>query len=884
MDLNILAKQLINELVERCHSRYGFSSMTCTVYDTAWVSMVSKPVEDTRVWLFPASFESILRTQIPNGGWNEGTIETDSILDTAAALYALCKHRRDYKEDDLEGRISSAAHFLTKRLNKMDLSGILPSLLKIREQKLARIDFDKIYRGAKSSILHSLEAFIGEVDFDRLSHHKVVGSMMASPSSTAAYLMNCSTWDDESEEYLRYVVETKSGTRTGDVPSAFPSTLFETSWVLSTLLESGFTEDDLGPSQLQKVKKYFMESFTSGSGLIGFAPLLEADADDTAKGITMMSLLGVPISVSPLIERYSDGEKFRTYSNEITASISTNSNVLTAMCMAPLENRHRPAIEMVVKFLCETWWKNSHNIRDKWVRPDPADISLHKYLGLYDKDYIARRGGKLQPRRFSGVSATLHDAVIVLFQSLSFLLVAQREDGSWQGKRESTALAVITINIVASLPIVRPLLGQVKTAIDNGCMFLSRNLESKPERIWIEKVTYGSQYISDAFTLAALRYSDQDFVTNLETSVTGTLDAILKPLKFFRQLPMFSCTPEWSTVASLIEGSLFESLLRKACFEVFPDNLSGNESHFSFIPFTWTSGNNLHSRPLTPGIMLEMMIISALAYQMDEFIESKVAKLSIESVKSLRKSVMQLFDEVISKTPDVLVKNAGPLPSDSLELHQVCGVFKAFISYIWYAPYNRIATQNSRAQLRIAVEDFLIAHLTQTEDNYYLARQSRSEQLNRKFLQPPKSSLLDWVRTTSGDHTAGPFAFTAFISMLGNGTDCLNSPLAKYVAQDVSRHLAALCRLYNDFGSVTRDMAEGNLNSVNFPEFGAELEIAKKDLLRIGEYERRCLNQSLAELRPLVDEAVFASLQVFCTSADMYGEMYVIKDLTPAIK
>jgi hypothetical protein len=85
----------------------------------------------------------------------------------------------------------------------------------------------------QTTLIHTLEAFVGTLDFDQVKHHKMPnGSMLGSPSSTAAYLMNCSTWDDEAETYLRIVFEHHAyiGNR-GGFPSAFPSTLFEISWV-----------------------------------------------------------------------------------------------------------------------------------------------------------------------------------------------------------------------------------------------------------------------------------------------------------------------------------------------------------------------------------------------------------------------------------------------------------------------------------------------------------------------------------------------------------------------------------------------------------------------------------------------------------------------------
>ena len=101
----------------------------------------------------------------------------------------------------------------------------------INKNKLSRFRPEFLYGPRRFTALHSLEAFIGNLDFDKVKHHKVYGSMLGSPSSTAAYLMHASEWDDESEDYIRHVIKFAAGRGSGGVPSAFPSTHFEITWV-----------------------------------------------------------------------------------------------------------------------------------------------------------------------------------------------------------------------------------------------------------------------------------------------------------------------------------------------------------------------------------------------------------------------------------------------------------------------------------------------------------------------------------------------------------------------------------------------------------------------------------------------------------------------------
>jgi len=91
---------------------------------------------------------------------------------------------------------------------------------------LENFNTEILYSSPKTSA-HSLEAFIGRIDFDRLTRHKTFGSMMASSASTAAYLMQCSTWDNEAESYIRRVICEGMGKGNGGLPSVFPTPIFE---------------------------------------------------------------------------------------------------------------------------------------------------------------------------------------------------------------------------------------------------------------------------------------------------------------------------------------------------------------------------------------------------------------------------------------------------------------------------------------------------------------------------------------------------------------------------------------------------------------------------------------------------------------------------------
>lgn len=259
------ASELLCSMIESHDPCYGFGNMSCAVYDTAWVSMITKPVGADLQWLSPESFQYVLDTQDASGGWNSGASEIDSILNTLAGLLALRKHatttcvsETDNLSKGLVSKIYKAATFLQEKLQTWDVGStihvgfeiLVPNLLdllekqglvfefpgrdllmKIKDLKMTKIRPEMLYANNSMTAIHSLEAFINQIDFDRVAHHKIHGSMMASPSSTAAYLMHSSSWDHESEAYIRHVISSGPGRGNGSVPSAFPSTFFEISWV-----------------------------------------------------------------------------------------------------------------------------------------------------------------------------------------------------------------------------------------------------------------------------------------------------------------------------------------------------------------------------------------------------------------------------------------------------------------------------------------------------------------------------------------------------------------------------------------------------------------------------------------------------------------------------
>jgi hypothetical protein len=248
---------------------YRFGSFTASIYDTAWLSMVRKPEDDRVTWLFPESLEYILQSQRDDGTWESYASPVDGILNTLAALLAFL-HHRDYEPNDpanLSRRIEMACKGLASLLQDWSVDTtvhvgfeiLVPSLLRqvgrfglhfdfpgrnqlyeLQSRKMKRFKPELAYMKQPTTLLHSLEALVGLIDFDRVAHQcNARTGIFGSPAATAAYLMSCSTWDVRAEQYLKTTVA-DTGNH-GGVPSAFPTSLFEFSWVGSRICIEAFT-------------------------------------------------------------------------------------------------------------------------------------------------------------------------------------------------------------------------------------------------------------------------------------------------------------------------------------------------------------------------------------------------------------------------------------------------------------------------------------------------------------------------------------------------------------------------------------------------------------------------------------------------------------------
>lgn len=236
--------------------------------------------------------------------------------------------------------------------------------------------------------------------------------------------------------------------------------------------------------------------------------------------------------------------------------------------------------------------------------------------------------------------------IMTLFQILVRTLHCQALNGSWGDKEscEESSYALIALKTLISLPCVQPLKSSVDVAIISAEIFL-RNTEAtlkEPERLWIEKVSFGCLSLSKAYLYAALHTN-----AGARHSFNGpTLQLFEIPdhkvttfQRFFANPPMFSTAPPWFLAAALIEGYLLLPRLRVEVPNIFSRREMTEAKYLEYIPFTWAAANNLSMSYLSFNFVYQMNVLSVLNYQVDEYMEGVVGKYFPNRLPEIRAAV-----------------------------------------------------------------------------------------------------------------------------------------------------------------------------------------------------------------------------------------------------
>lgn len=931
-DLITRARRIVNKISHGCQLEGGFGGFSVSVYDTAWVSMVTKTDSvGVRQWVFPEAFAYILRQQHEDGSWGTDASPIDLILDTMAGLLSLLEHRAVNVAEgrngegrdnvDYQGRISRATTVLSNALGSWDVLStvhvgfeiLVPCLLdelakrevnlefpakaqliQLYQDKVSKFRPDMITSRKQTTLLHSLEGLIGKVDFQNVKHHcTLYGGMMGSPASTAAYLLHSPVWDEAAEQYLRNVLN-RPGSG-GGAPSGFPTLIFESCWTISTLLTSGYTIDDFPTEDTQNITIYLQQAFKTQHGLLGFALGFVPDADDTARSLLALSQLGVQIDPSSLVKHFEASDHFQTYNFERDPSFSANANTLLALLKAPNRTDFVSQIGKALRFLVSCW--ESGELRDKWnLAPEYSQMLfanvLLEVIAVWSEGQLA--------------GLVTFDIPIILCQLLLKIRNGQNENGSWANSVESTAYSVLLLAYISRLPWSSLLHEVIHTSVIKGREYLARHIDdwSEGDYIWIEKVSYRLPILSETYCLAAMKISTEETVWNSKIKDIFTIpDEKLRTMsKFLKRLPMFRDTCPETILWSIAEAHFYFQKLKTMRLEIFPrDDMDlTKDKYLEFIPMCWTIVNATTGFSLSGHIMWEMMLISMLNYQVDEYMESVVGCLPTSCIPELKDEIRAAcLDEYVSTenalelhltwihshelppTPQVEISRSQP---PSIQFARVVNVLRNYVKHIRHHRCFIASSPGAQKEVSEELRKFLFAHIAHNGDNLCL------KERDEKCDSPVYSQLyFDWVRTTGANDTSCPYSFSFFNCLItGEKCDSSSSVRRRYFTRALGLHLATMCRQYNDYGSYSRDKEEKNLNSLDFADFNENFpkrsRPQKEDLMDIAEFERSCMQLCFKRLSSEVSQKVSAQLHAFINVTDLFGQIYVVQDIASRLK
>lgn len=647
--------------------------------------------------------------------------------------------------------------------------------------------------------------------------------------------------------------------------------------------------------------------------------------------ISALGLLGKDVSVQRMLSEFENSTHFYTYAGERNPSYSSNCNV--CMCLLRRDNVFDYTTQVVksAAFLSRHWYAG--NTKDKWVTMDiwygtlylmlisTQNVSKHYLMMLVAKaftKFLSRwEAGKLDNSKIP--HSLVHQQIpVILLEILMTTVDSQILDGSWDNKHEVTAYAILTLDAISKLSWISKDGFEVSSSIRKGQAYLNDHHKnwSYAEYLWIEKVAYGSSNLSIAYCLAALKVevTEMQLLSNEEPCQEFDLLAIQKSQamkSFFAKIPAFKNEKPWKIELWLLQASFFIPSFVEARLHIFPRKNVGADKYLQFIPFTWISSANSGIR-LNLDLQWSMMLISMLIYQVDEFMEAVVGQdllhdlewvkgligyccrptaEDVDSKRSLSKSSSE--DDHFDGTRKGNIRSEKQKPSDAQNRNDVKISLEKFILYVRQHP--RVLNSSAWLQTWLVkeLESFLLSHVAHIEDCQLFTKDAPvSEQPS--IFKHARASYYDWLRTTASNSTSCPFAFVFFLCLIDEPSkEALADGVPRYLAQSACRHLANMCRQHNDFGSVVRDRVEHNVNSINFAEIrdstntqhpslleGKEA-VLKEKLLQVAEYERRCRDNALDELDRLVDPRLMRNLRIFVKVTDLYGQIYLVKDVSP---
>ncbi|CAG8534697.1 13470_t:CDS:2 [Ambispora gerdemannii] len=587
----------------------GFSDMSMSPYDTAWVAMVPVPLyketkqpKDFKL-AFPECFDWLLSTQDENGSWaRTGAGSITAGLSALCALSMFKNRAGSYFEEKLRelgftlehfnGVFEKGVFFLRNTLNEWDINDVdmtgfeltvpflmsqlekldppvyfdFPDkerLLSENKRKMSLVPLEVIFKlaakGQPLTLTHTIEAFVGRIDFSRLQNpgfQAINGSYGSSAAATAAVLVEAPKWDEKAHEFLRRIILRcpEYARVSGYVPTVSDLGLFEMCWVLHCVGELMLSVNHQPganseypllklSTNLRCFVEYIKELLVDQKGTMRWASWdnhVPADVDDTAVANYLITQFDpsypIDFNLKAMLDTFWNGKYFSSFARERTPrertlSVSCNVHATTFMLSVRDNAKKQSRYPLIVEaknsnnsvekvnldeVICSTInfifskRNETHVWLDKWnlspwyttMKSIQLLLSLQKYPDILQSSDIQTNKNLLDYCR----------------KSIDVLLSVQHSDGSWGqssadaiGNMEETSYALRLLNAAADHWQDD---NQIQDAIEKGRASLLKTFDismtdeayfyTKQPYLWITKQLYCVPRIIKASILLAL--------------------------------------------------------------------------------------------------------------------------------------------------------------------------------------------------------------------------------------------------------------------------------------------------------------------------------------------------------------------------------------------